>query len=132
MRIANRDWALRLCATMRARNVTFVSNKFAGYNVTITCYDCREGMEEMMTIGTCLYCGVPIEGQTTKRRYCSGRCKQKAYRHRNKIGGYRVVTRQCAYCHKSYKGFGRARYCSDACKQKMYRKRKKDGPQKSF
>lgn len=41
---------------------------------------------------TCRMCGLDINRYSRRpQRYCSGACRQKAYRRRKKMGGYELV-----------------------------------------
>jgi len=57
------------------------------------------------------------------KKYCSTKCKQKAYRDRQKMMYAKSLQRHCEYCGDWYRDSRRGRpskYCSPSCKQMAY------------
>jgi hypothetical protein len=89
----------------------------------------------------CTICGEVYHPRRDGGKYCSGKCRSKAYRERHvvpktrseiaikryqtKMQNFRLVT--CVQCHESFlvNGLNSHRlYCKDSCKQRAYRERK--------
>jgi hypothetical protein len=76
---------------------------------------------------TCSNCGTRFHG-ASHARYCSGACKQAAYRDRKRRGhdaqNHDAKLRTCVRCGGQFSGALYGRYCTAACKQAQYRERK--------
>lgn len=62
------------------------------------------------------------------RRFCSSKCRQQAYRNRNRLvsPSDKFIKKNCRNCGKIYWTHIKSReYCSERCKQQHYRERKK-------
>lgn len=76
---------------------------------------------------TCAFCGTPIRSEHRTwplRRWCSSRCRQRAYRRLDPTTYLRPLI--CELCSTSFERgpSGRAsRWCSDRCRQRRYRRR---------
>jgi len=102
----------------------------------------KQGLKQGRWGITCEVCGLYFGSPRKDKRFCSDKCKQKAYRvshghagsyHEAAVRGAetkaaQVHTLVCENCGREYWRDGRAaplhRYCSNACKQAAYRKRK--------
>lgn len=62
----------------------------------------------------CQFCSKEFEGKTSRAKYCSSNCKEKARVNRNK------VQKICANCGRSFMGYAKYnhKYCSVACSLK--------------
>lgn len=98
---------------------------------------------------TCPVCKCNFKWHTSKQKYCSDACKQKAYRlaHGQREDTWNVIRERarkgastkagisvqklCLGCNESFyangNNYGMMDYCSNACKQRAYRKRKAQG-----
>lgn len=93
-----------------------MQNQIRGYVRAKSCEVCRKAFH-------------PGRGDA---RYCSAKCRKRAWRHREAIkrGPYKA---HCAYCFRAFEArTSKARYCSRACQQRAYRNRKASGYQLGF
>lgn len=78
----------------------------------------------------CPHCKEDFGSFKNDQIYCSGKCKQAAYRARRGATPAGAVMLTCSICADRYEGHqkrkGAAQYCSNKCKQKAYRQRRNE------
>jgi hypothetical protein len=85
-----------------------------------------------MANGTCAVCGSLLPPSLRRPfKYCSGRCRTRAYKQRHPERSRRSVlaTRECEVCGKTFQPrHGRHATCSPECREAKARKRQRDRP----
>lgn len=77
----------------------------------------------------CLTCFKPMPTAKANKKYCCPKCRQQAYRDRQKMMYARSLQGHCEYCGKWYRDSRRGRpskYCTPSCKQMAYMASKKE------
>lgn len=69
-----------------------------------------------LNIANCAMCEVEFQGGTSKARYCSQDCQQRAFRIRKRELRRAARELVCPGCGVEFVGHGLARYCSDVCR----------------
>jgi hypothetical protein len=71
----------------------------------------------------CLTCFKPMPDAKSNKKYCCAKCKQKAYRERQKMMYGKSLQGHCAHCGDWFRDSRRGRpskYCSPSCRQMAY------------
>lgn len=76
-----------------------------------------------MLTRTCEYCGKEFETSCHNGKFCSMKCRDKAYKERKVRLGERTF--YCELCGKAFESDRRRRFCTDECRRKAERGKKK-------
>lgn len=85
-------------------------------------YNFACGCVVMRWVGRCAECGAWFESRRNDAKFCSGKCRKRAYRRKPEIVKY------CPVCDSRFKTLSNNRvYCSDACyhREKYLRRKNK-------